>query len=115
MKSIKYFVLISSSVFLLSCASSQKNDDKVIHIKVDGQGYHPSELSLPRDTETVTLRFLRVTDETCAREVVFEKQSINKKLPLNRSVDVTFDLKKESSITYGCHMNKMYRGNILKN
>ena len=85
----------------------------MIEIKVDESGYHPNELKVSKENESVTLRFKRITNQTCAREVIHEDQSINKKLPFNKPVDITFDLRNKNSITYGCHMNKMHKGTIL--
>ena len=120
MLKIKFLFALFVALYSLSACqstplhSSSKDLNKVIEVTVDQTGYHPKKLNVPKGTKSVTLRFNRVTDQTCAREVINEEQSINKKLPLNEPVDITFDLKDKDLVTYGCHMDKMHEGTINK-
>ena len=118
MKKVIKLVILGFGLFLMSCLTAYKNDSKqvieIIEIKVDETGYHPNQIKVSKEVESVTLRFKRVTDHTCAREVVYEEQSINKSLPVNESVEITFDLRDKERIIYGCHMNKMHKGVISK-
>ncbi len=117
----KISILFLSFLFTVSCATTVPentmiyNGSKIIPITVNGQGYQPDRIFVSNDVEKVTLSFKRVTDSTCAREVIYEDQNINKKLPLNKEVVITFDMKNKSKIQYGCHMNKMFMGEIIKN
>ena len=88
---------------------------KPIVVTVDQKGYTPASIEIPKNVKEVTLSFTRTTDSTCAREVVFEGQNINKKLPLNEAVEITFNTQAATKITYGCHMDKMYKGVIVTN
>lgn len=110
------FLLITLLIYTLltGCSSIKESTQRAINVKATQSGYSPSEIIIPNDTERVTLRFKRVTDHTCAREVIYEDQSINKKLPLNKPVEVTFNTKGTDEIVYGCHMNKMHKGIIKK-
>jgi len=111
-------LFLTSAYLLLTlstgCSSLDESSKKVINVKVTQTGYSPSEIVIPKNTESVTVRFERVTDHTCAREVVFEKQLINQKLPLKKPVKITFNTKDTDEIVYGCHMNKMHKGVIRK-
>jgi plastocyanin domain-containing protein len=65
--------------------------------------------------EEVTLAFKRTTDKTCATEVILhvnEKDTVEKKLPLNEVVPVTVTFSKTGELGYACGMN-MYKGVIV--
>ena len=109
------FLVLSELLFVLSgCSTIQDNSPSLIMVKATETGFSPSEIVIPSNTEHITVRFERVTDHTCAREVVFEEQSINQELPLRQPVDVTFSTKNTEEIVYGCHMDKMHKGIIRK-
>lgn len=84
-------------------------------ILVDENGYSPDKIKIiNNNTKKVQLDFKRTTDATCAREVVYEDQGINVELPLNEKVSVVFDVTKDNEVTFGCHMDKMFKGVIVK-
>ena len=84
-------------------------------IVVDENGYTPEKIKITNpNTKKVQIDFKRITDSTCATEVVYEPQNINADLPLNETVTVVFDITKGNEITFGCAMDKMHKGVIVK-
>lgn len=56
-------------------------------VLVDGTGFHPSGIHV-RVGQGLTLVFHRVTDATCAKQVVFKDLGITRNLPLNQEIEV---------------------------
>ena len=83
-------------------------------VEVNQKGYAPSTIKVPQSLKTIKLLFTRTTDQTCAREVILEELNINKKLPLNQEVEITFDIADHSELVFGCHMDKMFSGKIIR-
>ncbi len=82
-------------------------------IEVNEKGYVPSKIEIPSGLKKIKINFLRTTDKTCAREVILEEQNINKKLPLNKKVSISFDTSGSKELIFGCHMEKMFSGKII--
>ncbi|HEU0033743.1 MAG TPA: cupredoxin domain-containing protein [Kofleriaceae bacterium] len=85
---------------------------RVFTIQASGQGFAPSNIVVPRGTP-VTLRFERITEKTCATEVVIELHGKKRvqDLPLHKPVDLTLTFDQPGTVTYSCAMN-MLRGTI---
>ncbi len=113
---MKNLLIISSIAFILitGCKTNSVKTQKEINVIVNENGYNPSEIKIPKHLDFVTLNFKRTTDKTCAREVISKNLGINKKLPLNKVVKIKFDIRNKDSITFGCHMNMMYKGMLIK-
>ena len=93
---------------------TKKAVPKKIDISVTEAGFEPSKVTVKRGEE-VTLAFKRTTDKTCATEVVVhvnEKDTVEKKLPLNEVVPVTVTFPKTGELGYACGMN-MHKGVIV--
>ena len=56
--------------------------------------------------------FLRVSESTCATEVVFADYGIRRELPLNQAVTVSFTPRKAGEFAFTCGMN-MHRGKLI--
>ena len=113
---MKNLLIISSLAFVLitGCKTSSVKTQKEINITVNENGYTPAKVTIPKHLDVVTLNFKRTTDKTCAREVISKELGINEKLPLNKVVPIKFDVRNRDSITFGCHMNMMYKGVLIK-
>jgi plastocyanin domain-containing protein len=111
---MKTTLLILLVLFLTSCETTASKVDKVITVQATQSGYKPSLIEVPKSAQKVTVRFERITEHTCAQEVVYEEQNINERLPLKKPVEITFDLSRTDKIKYGCHMDKMHHGIIIK-
>ena len=81
-------------------------------MKVTDKGFEPANVTVKKG-EPVTLVITRVTEQTCATDIVIDDYGINTKLPLNKAVTVTFTPKTAGDLKYGCAMGKMI-GGVLK-
>lgn len=86
----------------------------VVRVIVDERGYTPAQIKVAPDVKEITLEFERTTDSTCAREVVSKDLGIDQELPLNKKVKVKFSIGDAKSISFGCHMDMMFKGVIIK-
>lgn len=80
-------------------------------VEITEQGYQPYTLKLRRGVPA-RITFLRKTDATCAKEVIFKNYNINRALPLNKAVVVSFTPDKKGEFTFTCGMNMM-RGKLF--
>ena len=90
--------------------AAQKPANEVT-MKVTDKGFEPENLLVEKD-KPVKLTITRVSDATCATEIVIDEYGVNTKLPLNEAVSVTFTPKATGQLKYGCAMNKMIGGVI---
>lgn len=116
---MKTIIIFLTAFLLTSCFDKQPSTSpKVIDtfkVEVNEKGYVPSVIKISKTLKTVKLLFTRTTDKTCAREVVLEELNINKKLPLNQEIAISFDVKGSKELVFGCHMDKMFSGRIILN
>jgi hypothetical protein len=77
-----------------------------IEIRVGAAGFSPARLEVPAGAP-VHLRFLRTSDDTCAKQVVFPALGLTRDLPLHKPVDVDVVVPRgELLFTCGMHMTK---------
>lgn len=80
-------------------------------VRINETGYSRTSIVLRRGVPT-RLTFLRQTDATCAKEIVIPEYGINRELPLNAAVAVTFTPKRSGEFGFTCGMNMM-RGKLV--
>ena len=80
-------------------------------IEVTRHGYEPGSITLKRNVP-VRITFRRTVEGACATEVVFADYGINRALPLNQDVVVTFTPHKSGEFAFTCGMN-MHRGKLI--
>lgn len=80
-------------------------------IVVNRHGYQPTSVRL-RQGVPARLTFIRKTDETCGTEIIIPAYGINRPLPLNQPVVVSFTPKKAGRIKLTCGMD-MFRGSLI--
>jgi plastocyanin domain-containing protein len=85
----------------------------ILPISVGEHGFQPSRVSLKRK-HPAALRFTRVSDKTCAKEVVFPELGLRKELPLNQPVDVPIPTDAAHQLSFQCGMG-MYRSAVVIN
>jgi len=80
-------------------------------VMVDAKGFAPSEVKLEKG-KPAWLYFVRTSDQTCAKEVVFPELKIEKDLPLNTPVRVEIPTTEARTLTFQCGM-AMYKSAVL--
>jgi plastocyanin domain-containing protein len=88
-----------------------KTQEQVFTIEVTQEGFVPAEIKA-RAGKPVKLVVTRKVDRTCATEIVIKDFGINKPLPLNQPVEVTFTPSKAGKYRFACGMD-MIAGVIL--
>lgn len=68
--------------------------------------------AIPDLSAPARVAFLRKTDNTCAKEVLFPSLKIKRALPLDETVVVEFTPSKTGTIAFACGMN-MLRGTVV--
>ena len=82
-------------------------------ILVNSEGYQPTNIKLRRGIPA-RLTFIRKVAEGCGTEIVIPAYGINRPLPLNVPVAVSFTPKKSGRFKLTCAMD-MFRGAIIVN
>lgn len=82
-----------------------------LRVVADEKGFHPSSIDLKKGGPG-TLTFVRTTDETCAKEVVFDELGLKKALPLNTPVAIDVPTDKDRTIGFACGMG-MYASKVV--
>jgi membrane fusion protein, heavy metal efflux system len=91
-----------------SAAARDPQGGKVL---VTENGYEPNKLTL-RAGAPARITFVRTSDKTCGKEVVFPSLNIRHSLPLNVPVVVEFTPKQSGEVSFVCGMN-MLRGTVV--
>jgi len=81
-----------------------KDGVRTVAITVTDNGFEPSKVKASKG-EKVRLVVTRMTDHTCAKEIVIKEHGINQALPLEKAVTVEFTPRKSGEIRYACGMN----------
>jgi plastocyanin domain-containing protein len=81
-----------------------------IPIRVTDNGFEPSRIEVPQGSNA-TLVFTRVSDKTCATEVVIAGNGARLELPLNKPVRIALGTV-NSTIPFACGEN-MYKGEVI--
>jgi len=85
-----------------------------LQVVVNEHGFAPGSVELAKGPagSTVPVTFVRMTDETCAKEVVFPDVGIKKDLPLRKPVVVDVPADTARKLTFQCGM-AMYKGAVV--
>lgn len=106
------------SVLLVLTAVSQANAQaknkptlQTAKVLITEHGFSRTSITLRRGVPT-RITFLRQTDSTCATSIVISGYGINRELPLNTPVVVSFTPKQSGEVGFVCGMN-MHRGKLI--
>lgn len=80
-------------------------------IRIADAGFEPARVEVQKGA-LVTLEFLRVSDKTCATEVVVPSQQIRKALPLNTPVQIEVRAPESGEVSFSCGMS-MLKGAVV--
>jgi len=75
-----------------------------LSIEVTDKGFVPATASV-KVGKPVTLAVTRKTQRTCATDIVISDFAVNKPLPLNETVEITFTPQKPGKIHFACPMD----------
>jgi plastocyanin domain-containing protein len=104
-------VAIAGASALAKGKEQKKTQEQVVAIEVTGEGFVPAQVKV-KANQPVKLLVTRKTDRTCAKEIVIKDVGINKPLPLNQPVEITFTPTKKGQLRYACAMD-MIAGVII--
>ena len=80
-------------------------------VLITEQGFSKTRIVLRRGVLT-RITFLRKTDDTCATSILIAAFGVNRELPLNKPVVVTFTPKAAGEFAFTCGM-KMMHGKLV--
>jgi plastocyanin domain-containing protein len=99
-------VLLSLFTIVATAAADPQHAD----ITITKRGFDPDRIAV-RKGEEITLAFTRKTDATCAKQVVIELgngKTIEKDLPLDKTVEVRATFTKTGELRYSCAMDMIH-------
>lgn len=105
------FMLTFLCLFILVSLAEAKPRVQRAKVQITHNGYEPASITLRRGIPA-QITFLRTTDDTCAKEVVFRDYGIRRDLPLNQAVVISLTPKKAGEFIFACGMN-MLRGKLI--
>lgn len=85
---------------------------RVVELKVTAEGFQPGNVTLKKD-QPVKFVVTRVSDETCATELLIADTDIKADLPLNKPVEIAWTPTKAGQVKFGCAMGMMVSGMLL--
>ena len=110
---IKPLLLSQSPTPVIGGSPAKPTPPKVqrARIVVNAKGYRPTNVRLRRGVRA-RLTFIRTTAEGCGTEIVIPAYGINRPLPLNVPVVVTFTPTRSGIMKLTCGMD-MFRGSLI--
>lgn len=110
--------LILASALALTAGCQTKKEPKAvvatpgadIPIQVTDNGFEPNRIEVPKGANA-TLVFTRVSDKTCATEVVIAGNGARLQLPLNKPVRIALGTV-NTTIPFACGED-MYKGEVV--
>ena len=93
-------------------AAAEAKGPKRIEMQVTADGFAPASIPLKKG-EPVKLVVTRVSDETCATDLLIEGTSIKVALPMNKAVEIDYTPKASGKVKFGCAMGMMVSGILL--
>ena len=114
MKRISLFVVLTSVALAWGCQAKKEPQAKAppadVPVTVTEKGFEPSRIEVKKGSNA-TLVFTRLTDKTCATDVVFSGNGAHLDLPLNQPVRIALGTVNEN-ISFACGM-KMITGEVV--
>lgn len=106
-----FFLAINDQLHAQTRKKPIKPTTQTARVLITDLGYSRTSINLRRGVPT-RITFLRQTDATCATEIVISEYGINRALPLNTAVVVSFTPKRSGEVAFTCGMN-MHRGKLI--
>jgi RND family efflux transporter MFP subunit len=96
---------------MTTAAAAATADIQTANVTVGAAAFEPAMIAL-RKGVPARLTFTRVSDKTCATEVVFPDYGIKQVLPLNQGVAIEFTPQKAGDVAFACGMG-MLKGLLM--
>lgn len=113
-------MFLTASLVLAGCSKGSSAPAKMspaatdrFEIKVTDKGFEPDDVKVPAG-RPVTLVFERMTDETCAKQVVLtmaDGSKVERDLPLGKPIEIATTFPTAGKLAYACGMD-MVTGTI---
>ncbi len=94
-----------------SSGASAPAANNTVTMEVTEQGFVPANVTVKKD-QPVKLVITRKTEKTCATDIVIKDYGVQKALPQDQTVEVTFTPTKPGPIRYACAMD-MVAGQLV--
>ncbi len=98
---------LAALALLAAPALASASKERVVQIEVTRKGFGPAEVTL-KAGEPVRLVVTRRVEKTCATEIVIKDFGIDRALPLDRPVEVTFTPRKTGQARFACSMDMIH-------
>lgn len=85
-------------------AAAKAHAAQMVEMVVTSAGFVPAEATV-KAGQPVMLMVTRKTEKTCATSIVIKEYGINRPLPLNQTVEITFTPTKPGKFRYACGMD----------
>lgn len=96
---------------MTTAAPAASADIQTANVRVGDAAFEPAMITL-RKGVPARLIFTRVSDKTCATEVVFPDYGIKQALPLSQAVAIEFTPQKAGDVSFACGMG-MLKGMLM--
>ncbi len=115
----RFAALLLASVAILAAGCSKKQEpqtvkappgNKDVPIQVTERGFEPARIEVQKGTNA-TLVFTRVTENTCAKDLIINENGAHLELPLNEPVRIGLGTV-NGRIPFACGM-KMVTGEVV--
>ena len=109
---MKIWIAVAACLVFAACTQQEaaKPEPVRIAITASDEGYTPSAITV-KAGQPVTLVFTRTTTSECLEKVLIPSQKVDKDLPVNQPVEVSFTPEKAGIFEFTCGM-EMFRGTV---
>ncbi len=111
MRPARLAFLVPAAALFLAGPARPAEKGRTVEMLVTEDGFVPDTVKAKKG-EPLTLVVTRKTDRTCAKEIVIKDYGIEKKLPKDQPVTVSFTPTKAGNVRYACGMD-MSAGTIV--
>ena len=98
-------------VAAVGCSQQVASEPRSVQLTVSESGFAPLEVSA-RQGVPLTLLVTRVSEASCAKEIIIPEAGIRRSLPVREEVGITFTPEKRGEMRYTC-CDDMAGGRII--
>jgi plastocyanin domain-containing protein len=105
MKSLIALLLLTALSVASAMDTKPVSSAQIIKVTVTSNGFEPAQIKVKKNQDVI-LSVTRLTDSTCAKELVMEKpKKISLDLPLNKAVSLNLGKLAKGNVSFSCAMN----------